>query len=685
MQPINRLPIFNLRSAFKHAALACLCLFIFTNTYHAQVNAGARYEIDAKRIGVYPDSKDALPRSREFIRLDSTYYVGWMYEGLYKIERASDHLGYEQAILPLRKALHLFEKDFGFKIQTIFSSLNYFQQNNNLFNDFYNIISNLESCYNSIEMPDSSMVLFNKLGDYNFQRDFFYVGCGRAWLYHRNRFYTSEKHPFLKNSIAENEVMAFNECYKQIELIKKNKEKNDYWYGPYQSAGDLLYVYHYLAILHDYNQNYDSSDYYYQRLIEGGRVSWSNYANMQMSVGNFSEAMLNYSKPEYKKKFALVEADYYSPTLLVYGGHTKEAIKLAQTKINENGSTPGFGWYNIALARGYLYDGQLDSCDFCLNKASNFKELHINTTLTQSQYEFTINLLRIQMLEKKMAQIKFSDTGWWYSFGELFDLVSLKIQKLMLEYSVVNALATNPERERLVYMLFCTEATTGFDEALYLLKDFCSPYFEAKYNSFSKADRRTKIIRYFRLFAAEFALQTGNTERAKSDCDQLLKETISSENSGADENSIDVNYEKLYAYRLLEMLAETNEDNAGYNAYRNKCYEAYPQMMLFSGIPVKMNVSFSGMQDDETVQSVIKEIKKCNIDFTDDKNVPSALLNFNKKGDTYQVIINVSDANNNQIVNNSEFLFKEKDGVGLELSMRLFGKGGAIKFEKAIN
>jgi hypothetical protein len=54
--------------------------------------AQARYEIDSKRAGVDPSSKDALPRSREFIRLDSTYYVGWLYEGMYKFDRSADYL-----------------------------------------------------------------------------------------------------------------------------------------------------------------------------------------------------------------------------------------------------------------------------------------------------------------------------------------------------------------------------------------------------------------------------------------------------------------------------------------------------------------------------------------------------------------------------------------------------------------
>ena len=85
-------------------------------------NAAARYEIDAKRIGVNPTDKDALPRSREFIRLDSTYYVGWMYEGLYKADRSADYLGYKNAIIPLQKAIDLLDKDFGKIFRSLYNN-----------------------------------------------------------------------------------------------------------------------------------------------------------------------------------------------------------------------------------------------------------------------------------------------------------------------------------------------------------------------------------------------------------------------------------------------------------------------------------------------------------------------------------------------------------------------------------
>src|SRR3954462_14869929 len=98
---------------FEFIKILVLSLFAICNLQFAICQDPAkRYEIDAKRLGVSPTDKDALPRSREFIRLDSTYYVGHYYEGIYKYERAADYLGYKNCIQPLKKALLLFEKDF---------------------------------------------------------------------------------------------------------------------------------------------------------------------------------------------------------------------------------------------------------------------------------------------------------------------------------------------------------------------------------------------------------------------------------------------------------------------------------------------------------------------------------------------------------------------------------------------
>jgi hypothetical protein len=649
------------------------------NTVIAQINSAARYEIDAKRIGVAPTDKDALPRSREFIRLDSTYYVGHMFEGLYKFERSADYLGYKFASVPLRKAFDLLSKDYGDRLRNLYSSPLYYSQYQNRMSDLYQIAYALQNCYNSIEMPDSSMILLDRLEKFHFQKDFFSVYNERAWIYHRNRFFTSEKFKFLKNSVEENEEMAFRCCKFQLELIARNKDINDYWFGPDQSRDDVLGVEHNLALLHCYNTNYDSAEYYYQRLIEGNRILWGNYASMQHELGNIDSSIMYYSMPQNAREHALSEPDYYLPSLYIYGARTKEAIEMVRNKIDESGSTPGFGWYNIALARSYLYDGQLDSTEFFLDKASNFRELHLHTTLTQSQYEFTINLLRVQLLDRKIDQVKFLNKGWWYSVGDLYDMLSLKIEKLMTEYVVVNELASNPERQRIVYDLFCGESTVTYDEIMYLMRDFNSGYFKNRCNYSKEHDKRVTVKKYFTLAAAQLKLENGDEEDA-------LKEAMQLEGSlGPDENYLlDTANEKLFQARMFEVLAKasSNEDDSKKARYANSLLEKFPQLLPFSGIKMKMKLTVAG-DSDEISKEVLEELKDCNIEWAENNetNIPEVNILFRKKGKNYQVFFNVKSGNGINIVPEGRMVFKEAEGTGKELALRLFGKGGGLEYE----
>jgi hypothetical protein len=669
-----------LHHALKKISKRVLLLFAFIGTSaFAQKNAAARYEIDAKRIGVSPEDKDALPRSREFIRLDSTYYVGWMYEGIYKYERSADYLGYKFAAVPLRKAFDLLEKDYGDNLRNIYSSFIYYNQYRDRISDLYSIAYALQNCYNSIEMPDSTMALLDRIEDFHFQKDHFNIYNERAWIYHRNRFFTSEKYKFLKNSVEENEAMAFRCCYYQLELIQHNKPINDYWFGPYQSEDDILSVEHNLALMHCYMQNYDSAEYHYQRLIAGNRVSWSNYANMHHEMGNIDSALQFYSMPYLGREHALSEAHYYLPSIFIYGARTKDAISMAKEKIDQSGSTPGFGWYNIALARSYLYDGQLDSADFFLDKAQNFRELHLHTTLTQSQYEFSINLLRVQLLDKKMDQVKFLNKGWWYSFSDLYDLISFKIQKVMMEYVTVNELASNPERKRIIYDLFCGESTVTFDEVICLLADFSSPYFEKKCEYSRKNDKRKTVRKYFSLFSSKLKLEDGDEDDAYAEATALLRDV----NEGTESPTDTIN-EKLFIARLYELLAVTSDDDdrkTEHESYKNKFFEEFPQLVPFSGTRLKMKLTVAGATD-ELTKEVVEDLKACNIEWVESgENVSEANIRFEQKGKNYQILFNVQSGSGKTIVDRGEMIIKDAEGAGKELALRLFAKGGGLKFE----
>ncbi len=62
----------NCSKDFALAILTYIFLGLFLCKNLSAQNNAKRYEIDAKRMGVNYYDKDALPRSREFIRLDST-------------------------------------------------------------------------------------------------------------------------------------------------------------------------------------------------------------------------------------------------------------------------------------------------------------------------------------------------------------------------------------------------------------------------------------------------------------------------------------------------------------------------------------------------------------------------------------------------------------------------------------
>jgi hypothetical protein len=672
-----------LRKQLEKYCLFILLIAIGSHSFAQEKNKSmARYQIDAKRLGVYPYDKDALPRSREFIRLDSTYYVGWMLEGLYRYEHSGDYLGFKNAIPPLEKAYRLLEKDFGSVIKQIFSSATYYSQNSRVFDDMHSIAEALEQSYNTIERPDSTMSLMNKLEKYNFQKDYFDINCTRAWTYHRFRFYTSKDFSFLGNSIEENEKLAFKACFQQIHDIKKNEEANNQWFGWGQAGQDLLTVYHYLAIFHDYNQNYDSSEYYYNRLIDGGRVSWANYAHFSEEQGRFSDAFDAYLKPQYHRKYSLDEEDYYLPSILIYGARTKDAIRGCNMTLTTKGSVPGFGWYSMALARSYLYDAQLDSAEFYLDKAANFKELHINTTLTQSQYDFSVNLLKIQLLERKIQLIRFFDPGWWYSPTDLYKTFMLKLEKLMLEYAVVTALSNNPERDRLIYNLFCGESTVTFDESIYLLKDFSPPFFISKYEDYLAGDKRKRIHRYFKYAIAKFTYEDGEEELSARKCEEILNAHYFKEgNIESDPDVMDKALERLLSARLFEILSLQNEETANGDLYRNHFFEEFPQLVPFSGVKMKMNITFSGMRD-EIVNQVIEELGDCNIEIITQEGIPKADVMFTKKGKYYEAVVNVLNPNGVETIVNRQILFKNPDNIGKELALSLFGKGGAVKMEK---
>lgn len=642
----------------------------------AQQHQAARYEIDAERMDAQLTDDDALTKGKAFQKMDSTYYVGYLYEGYFKYNHSADYLGYKNAIPTLEKARELIEKQYNPQFKRLFTSLEYLTRYYDRFQDYYTICNALKECYDNIEMPDSVMSLLNHLASYNFKKDFFGIYYHRAWTYHRNRIFTSATHPFLKNSVKENEQMAFKYCYDGLNFIHKNQRINDEWFGPDQALADELQIYHYLALLHCYNKNYDSCFHYYQILAKYGMISWNNYAGFQAEIGNFKNAQQFFQRDlsiSYSGENVLKEPYYYLPELYVYAGRSKDAITMCDQIIQQNGSRPGFGWYNLALCRSFIYDAQLDSAQYALNKAAEFKELHIGTTLTQEQYEFTINLLRVNLLDHQIEEIKFLNKGWWYSPTTLYRLGQLKAKKLMAAYNVCINLAYNPDRFRMVYDLFCSEATTTFDEGWYLMKDFSPKYFAEKYHDYQQTDKRKNIQRYFKLFEAKFDIQGGQYTKARTILENLIQTT-----------KLDTQNEKLFLGRLYEAIAKVYdkvENKGNRDFYNNMLYTTYPQLVPFSGLKMRFNLKITG-KSDHTIRKILDDLNDLNIKWVFNQQVPTVTLNFEKRGEKYQATINVTSVDGKVIVDQAGLIFQRPEGVAGELGLRIFNKGGSLVYNR---
>ena len=221
----------------------------------------ARYEIDAKRLGVYYTSENAMPRAREFKRIDSSYYVGWMFEGTYRYERAADYRGFKLAAEQLQKAMDLLYKDFKKEISTRTGIFELFYKHYQLRQDYDYIGYQLMNAYSNMDRPDLVWKHLQFCKKINHQQETYMdTYCYLAWTVHRNRFYTSNKYSFLKNSIAENEKYAHKLLDSAKLKIKADAVFNDKMFmgGDYYK-NSISSVWHYRSILYSYQLKIEKS------------------------------------------------------------------------------------------------------------------------------------------------------------------------------------------------------------------------------------------------------------------------------------------------------------------------------------------------------------------------------------------------------------------------------------------
>lgn len=642
---------------------------------HPAGKEAARANIDAKRAIENMYSDDALPRSREFKRTDSTYYVGWMFEGIYKYTHAADYLGFRNAATSLEKALSLLERDYNRQLKTRSDNIMVLLPAYNFQID-YTIIGNaLVHCYGNMEQPEKIVPLLRKAITYNFQREYYLDPYNMlAWTVHRNRFYTSEKYPFLKNTIDENEELANRYLDSGMRAIEKNRPLNVNLFPPGYVEAEKNGVYHYKNILHAYNFRIDSAAYYFELMRKSNRLPHNNYANFRSICGDFRTAEAEYkiaSEQDGGDK-RLQEWAYFMTILDIYKANPKTGAALARNMIKAAGTTPGYGWYNIALARSLTYDGQVAQAEKYSNRAADFKELHIGTTLGQSHYDFSLQLIKLVNKEQAVQMAKFEHANWWYNPVVLWDIFKKLVDKYLQQFLIINQFSHNPERERVIYKLFSTENVVSWDEVWYLVKDFSTRYFLRRFNKEAATDNRQYVHKYFVFFTAKLLMVQGKYKEAIP----VLHKVLNDPNTDAE-------YEKLLTARVYQALAECSkklEHKDMYNEWMYKLSVLYPQLVPFTGLKPNMILHVSGDVDKE----VEERLRACNINWVNGRNVPApeAYVVFQGRGKKKNVTYYVLDRGGKYIVEQQSFSWQKPEETGRELAYRLFNIGGKEPEEK---
>lgn len=624
-----------------------------------------RQKIDAKRAVADIYSDDAIYRAREFIRADSTYYVGWMFEGVYKYNHAADFLGYKNAITPLRKALNCLSRDYAAQLRTRTSNLMRYYPVYQYQVDYSMIASMLMECYSNIDQPENAFNVVRQAQKWNFQRDYYFSTYAYlSWIVHRNRYYTHTRYPFLKNSIAANEALAHSYLDSGLVWIEKNARLNSTIFQPGYKDVEKQTIYHYKAILYSYALEIDSAMHYYRLMMDGPLFSYNNYATFLSICGDFRNAMYNYdiARTRDMGDKRLQEWAYYSSILNIYKNEQDKAVAEMKDMIKAVGSTPGFGWYNIALARAESYAGKLTESERHAAIAAQFKEVNIGTTLGQSQYNFSANLVALINDIRRIQQVKFENSNWWYNPFLLPRISKLTGKKYLQQYLLVNQLALNPEREDVIYPLFSSENTVSWDEIWYLIQDFSTSFFYKKFEAEYNNDNRRLIKKYYLLFLAKLQMEQGKYE----DAIEKLRQ------AGADPN-IDKQYEKLFLARIFEAMSLCEKklgNEIKKQEYAYQFYETFPQLVPYSDVIMDFRLETQGLVD----KKLVDRLEDFRIDWTDQNKqfIPRARLTFSTSSGKKSVTFSVIGNGGKELISQQTYYYQDPERAAVHIAYALF-------------
>ena len=636
---------------------------IFSATKISFAQNPIRQQIDSEREGSFLEDK-TYEKARGFIRRDSAYYVGHLLEGAYLFFRANDQLGFNKAIGPLQKALNKIEYDFDPLLRTRTNNYQVYSANYRYHFDYGLITYFLGRCYQNVERQDKAMGVLRHIRDRNFQLEINSDSYNTmAWLYHRNRVYTSKQFPFLKNSVKEN-VEAANKCLDSaLRKIRNDFAVNNGLYDPNMLNRQYLSTFHYKAMIHDYLLDIDSANYYYDQLIQNQAYSSNNYAEFKLAMGEFEEAELFFQEAEERENSpekTTKEYYYMRGTLATYRGHPEKADSLLNDVLQKQGSTPGYGWHCIGLARAQHYEGLTAESQDRTNKAARFQELHIGTTWGQEQYNLAVASLNYinQLQFKKEYWFEHHEWYFWLNPINWYRWIKYTLEVRHHKMVLASLVAENPERDQVIYSMFSPENLITFDEVWAVIDGFGNEYFIDVYKKRLATDKRPRLKKYFRYFLGKLYLAEGKDSEAIKYFEQVLNDP-----------DRDDPYQTMLLARTLEGLALAS-DGAEQRNYTQQLYKLYPQLVPFTDLTMSFRLKVAG-NPNKMGEEILDELRSSRMDFTEDKNVPAVTLSFTPQGEALD--INYSVHSGEQLIQGTLRVEQhEMDGAGKLLAYRLF-------------
>ncbi|MFZ6001650.1 MAG: tetratricopeptide repeat protein [Bacteroidota bacterium] len=623
-----------------------------------------RQKMNADRNGSFLDPK-TYDKARSFIRKDSTFYLGYMLEGAYLFFRANDELGFRKAIGPLQKALDKIEYDYDPVLRIRTNNYAVYAANYQYHFDYGLITYFLGRCYQNVEAQDKAMMVLNHIKDRNFQVEVNTDSYNTmAWIFHRNRVYTSKQFPFLKNTVRENVDAANRYLDSAIQKIRNDFPVNNGLYDPSFLNRQYLSTFHYKAMIHDYLLDIDSANYYYDILIQNNAHSPNNYAEFKLAMGEFEESEMFFREAEEREQSpekTTKEYYYMRGTLATYRGHPEEADTLLNEVLRAQGSTPGYGWHCIGLARAQHFEGLTAESQDRTNKAARFQELHIGTTWGQEQYNLAVASLNYinQLQFKKEYWFEHDEWYFWLNPVNWYRWVKYTLEIRHHKMVLASLVAENPEREQVIYSIFSPENLVTFDEVWSVIEGFGNEYFIDIYKKKLATDKRPRVKKYFRYFLGKLYLAEGD----ESEAINYFKEVLN------DPDREDP-YQTMLMARVCEGMAEATSGDEREH-YIQQLYSLYPQLLPFSSLTMPFKLNVAGTQN-EVAENLLDELKSTNIDLVNTDDVPVVTVSFDPNGTALDVVYSVESKG--KVVRSGTLRVEEteREGAGKLLAYRLF-------------